>query len=776
MNKPTSVALPFFNLVLPVRHADEVFRAELLDAPKGAAGLWQKYLDAEVMARDLLLAGQRGNAYFSPMTFSRNANRRTEENARRSQCLWADLDVCCEGERTHKPDHYKTLDDALAAAEGFALKPHVVLLTGRGALGIWRLAEPVEGDDLARLIRLVRGLAATINGDPNVALATQLIRCPGTKNFDPKRKKDGKTYTVRLHRIDPELARYTLDDFAKAGVPEVEAKSKQHAAQMDLPLGDGKVVDDPPISARMKRLLNTPGQEDYPSPSEADAAVITAMLGAGLSPADAAATFRVSARGQDAAERKSDLDNYIERTLRSAEAKVDEDRQQAHEHIEAVAGASANGNGPSGQAPPAELQFPEAAWHGLFADYRHAMGESEAPDAHHFGAALTLVGAALGRRVFVRYRKPAYPNLYGVLVGKTGMSRKTTSMRTALDDLLLAVEPEFRYISAPGSAEGLMEQVATAGMTAAEREQYNAHIDDKPLEKDGPVPEMPLAPVEGRRLLFAPEEFALLLTKARQDGSSNLGPVITAIYDCPNRYDPPTRKRPIIALKPTVSILTATAPAWVEKYLGASELLSGFVNRFCFFGGSPRAPIPWPKEPDQPFLNTVREQLHRALVEWEGKEHEFDLDEPASRLWALYYAAHYSRLATYPDSHAAVVQRCPLFAVKISLIFAALRCDSPTINAEDLERATLVADFLEHSALELLGDLGGDKDLELEAKILKRLAGGVHLKKRQLHQSVSGRFAAERFNRAIEALVRAEIIRSDQQGALYDPAAKVETA
>lgn len=77
--------------------------------------------------------------------------------------------------------------------------------------------------------------------------------------------------------------------------------------------------------------------------------------------------------------------------------------------------------------------FPEAAWRGIFADYRSAMRRAtETSDAYHFAAVWTRCAVALGRRVQFPYGMGLFPNVYVVCFGPTG-DRKSTATRRAME-------------------------------------------------------------------------------------------------------------------------------------------------------------------------------------------------------------------------------------------------------------------------------------------------------------------------------------------------------
>ena len=109
------------------------------------------------------------------------------------------------------------------------------------------------------------------------------------------------------------IVKWTLKQFKAEGLYEEKAGSKECS------FDGGKVVRHPNISDRIKGLLATPGGSTYKGDRSAqDSAVISALLGAGLSPADTYATFSASPRGRDAEHRKNGhFVDYVQRTIES---------------------------------------------------------------------------------------------------------------------------------------------------------------------------------------------------------------------------------------------------------------------------------------------------------------------------------------------------------------------------------------------------------------------------------------------------------------------------
>ena len=98
----------------------------------------------------------------------------------------------------------------------------------------------------------------------------------------------------------------------------------------------------------------------------------------------------------------------------------------------------------------APTDFPEEAFTGLFKSYRDLVEPcTEAPSSYHWVTCLTMTGLLLGRNVFIRSPFPLYPNFYSLLVGSTGLNRKSTAMTFGVREILNKVQNNIVYV--PGA-------------------------------------------------------------------------------------------------------------------------------------------------------------------------------------------------------------------------------------------------------------------------------------------------------------------------------------
>jgi len=377
-------------------------------------------------------------------------------------------------------------------------------------------------------------------------------------------------------------------------------------------------------------------------------------------------------------------------------------------------------------------QLPEDVWQGPFADYRELVADTtEAPDSYHYAVCATVLGATLGRRIWVNYGHPVFPNMYVCMVGTSALARKGTAWRRGQDILnRLHFQPEasqeesnLQIIPGIGSAEGLLDAL------------------------------------NGKRrvVVLSEEEFSSLLGKARQEGLSNLIPKLTSLFDCHGVETLQTRQKKVTAVEPFVSIITGTTEAWLERYLTQSDIYGGFANRFVYVGGHPKPPMAFPKRVDR----TKEEQLTEGLndirlwaeyVRQSSSEGEVVPTEEATRLFEDYYAENYRR-SMAETLQGVLIRRLPLYVWKLALLYAAAG-KSERIEAMRLEPAILAAKFLEQSVRAVFCDFGSGKTVKLERKIKALLeeAGGA-LPKRELYRTLG--ISASYFDQMASSMTKA---------------------
>jgi hypothetical protein len=369
--------------------------------------------------------------------------------------------------------------------------------------------------------------------------------------------------------------------------------------------------------------------------------------------------------------------------------------------------------------------FPEAAWRGIFADYRSAMQRAtEASDAYHFAAVWTRCAVALGRRVRFPYGMGLFPNVYLVCFGPTG-DRKSTATRRAME-----LGADFKVVRGGGSGEGLADEFSKADV--------------------------------GEGFLLYTEELSQILRPGRWDGAT-LIPFLTQCFDCPPRYEVKFRKSPVKLEQPTPSLLAGTTPDWFWQDFRARDFQGGFGNRIFFLTGARKPALPLPESPN---LDGISRAVNALAVVTPG---ELRLEARARGLWEEFYVAWEAESSRRDPLLLAAVQRIQPYVLKLSMLYASMEGTLPEITCDQLKAAILVGRFGEACVAELLSlqHAGTNPKKELERAILTfvRTQPGRVSTKREIYKRLWRHYSdAEAFNRAFDSLVRAGELFTKQGG------------
>jgi len=370
--------------------------------------------------------------------------------------------------------------------------------------------------------------------------------------------------------------------------------------------------------------------------------------------------------------------------------------------------------------------FPEIAWRGPFAEYRDAMdGTTEASDVVHFMTCWTDAAVAMGRNTFMYTGSVLYPNVYLAAFGDSN-DKKTTAQRRVYD-----VNPGIKIFRNVGSTEGLADALMS---------------------------------VTNGVYLFLWEEFASFLRMAKWSGST-LKEFLTETFDCPDVWERTYRKNPIHLVSPTPSVLVATTPEWFWLHAQTEDFFGGFGNRFMFFHGAPKEPIPDPPRPPGKFLNAFRTRL-QEISSKPGREVQWNKE--AKERWADFY--------TDSNKHApkgllgSATRRIHIYVRKLVMTYARLEDTVPKINLGQLEAAIAVVKYSTACTAKLLEMQSppGHSNRDLEQRCLAWLEKNSGEKLRVMQQRMC-RYTgdSEQFHRVIRSLLQVDRILIDQDRRIH---------
>ena len=215
-------------------------------------------------------------------------------------------------------------------------------------------------------------------------------------------------------------------------------------------------------------------------------------------------------------------------------------------------------------------------------------------------------------------------------------------------------------------------------------------------------------------------EFASLLKTGKRDGTSNLIPELTQLYDCPPVVEHKTRQHPVEWKEPFLNIATGTTKKWLADSLTESLIIGGFGNRFVYPFGTMKEPDATPPPIDRQALTTLVQQINsmRNWVKELKDQRELTIDSDAEKLFAEWYTL-FALQANGEGIIPSLAVRLQGVAWKLALLYAVWGRSS-VITRAHLEPALAVVDWQRESNRAIFSDfLGSNK--EIEGRIVSRL-------------------------------------------------------
>lgn len=377
---------------------------------------------------------------------------------------------------------------------------------------------------------------------------------------------------------------------------------------------------------------------------------------------------------------------------------------------------------------PKTVDFPEAAWAGLFGQWRDMVGDkTEAPFPYLWAAFLQAVGLMVGRSVWRESPRPLYPNFFVLLLGQTGDSRKST-VEWFEHQLLIHLGVDVEILFGIVSTEGIIERLAQR---------------------------------EGVRALAYSDEFRSLLSVAKRKGTQDILPRLQSLYSCPEKESVDRRQDPAIAIKPFFSLLAATPEDFIVDLIGDLEVRGGFLNRFLIITGQEQPPKPIVSQPTLAEWARLIAPLRRIQDEIDSNPQRMEFEPEAAELWTEFYIGWRKERRKWNSKAANLTARTFEHVLKISLVYSVLASERK-ISVPSMATAIKIGGWLESNALRLFGDAGLDHFGHAERivlEILRRSKNGL-MYRRDLQQLAAKKGVnGEVFGRVLKVMEANERVR-----------------
>ena len=344
----------------------------------------------------------------------------------------------------------------------------------------------------------------------------------------------------------------------------------------------------------------------------------------------------------------------------------------------------------------------------------------ETPEAFLWLAFVTYFGNAISPYVRLDCAS-SEPRFYGVVIGKSGRTRKSAGINMARDFFKLAV-PDQKIIEGFGSGEGLLVALGSN----ADPEPAVLHLD----------------------------EMNLLASKTDINGSAGIIPLHKLFdgHDCDHTLAKGNHEvRNAYLSSIGASTLEDFTNAWSGKHEDA-----GFFSRLLLVAGDADKRIPYPVDPDTKALNELIEEVKNLVSSVIKARQVLKMDKDAKELWAKFYDSfgdgpEWNRIDTY--------------GFRLMAVQAVLRKEE-TVTRENVGQ---VVDFLQYEVAvrtAVTPVVAENVVAKLEQLIRKVLPAGCTLSKRELQRRTNAyRYGIEFFDRALANMQRnREVLPPEQKG------------
>lgn len=319
---------------------------------------------------------------------------------------------------------------------------------------------------------------------------------------------------------------------------------------------------------------------------------------------------------------------------------------------------------------------------------------SESPTNYHKWCALSVIAGALQRRVYLRWGigSVIYPNMYIVLVGPSGKTRKGSALGIAKDML-----KEMSGVTiAPESSSGKQAMIGIM-------KRLNYNFQDP---SDGKI------------------KYHCALTAFSEELSVFLGQkdiaylaTLTDWYDSKDTWEYETVGRGKESISGVcLNLIGGTAPDWLQSMLPQEAIGGGFSSRVIFVVETKKGKIV-----PEPFITPreleLQEQLRLDLERINQLSGEMHMSDEARKLYVNWYIKHSedadSGIMSVNDPRfAGYNERRPTHLRKLMMLCSAARNDSLILEREDFERATRLLTDVEKNMAMTFGGLGQSRTSE----------------------------------------------------------------
>lgn len=390
----------------------------------------------------------------------------------------------------------------------------------------------------------------------------------------------------------------------------------------------------------------------------------------------------------------------------------------------------------------APTPVPDAAVIGWFRAYVDLVEPTtEAPESFHLAAALSMIGACIGKRIGLYHASDRlYANFYALLIGPSGRSRKDTAIRRALA-LPQLPPPPGRPLAASGVSFRVVRDVSSAeGLIAMLRKRSNLYL--------------------------YTSEFSKLMNNATRESTRSIAPTLMEAFDTPPKLENNTKanienSEQQEAVNPFVSVMATVQPEILSELIGNQQQYSGFLNRWLLVVGDGKGARPSPPNLDEAAGWLLMRRALDAIQSY-GDGSVLTFSPAADTRWNRWYVENYPSGQASSQEDAMGI-RLGTLVKKTALVHAVL-AQSSAVEVAHLDAAIALVDWAWGHTRTLLPTWGESPDARIERLVLEALERRGPTNRRKLQQVIGHRMGPGMFGRVIKAMIEnGEVVETPER-------------
>ncbi len=318
----------------------------------------------------------------------------------------------------------------------------------------------------------------------------------------------------------------------------------------------------------------------------------------------------------------------------------------------------------SNNGAPAEVVRPTTrllpSWLRAYGEYT---SDNEAPESYHLWVGLAIIAGAAQRKIsMVEKHRRINSNLYVILTGPSGKTRKTTAL--LIGEGFLSSVPGIHIGPRASSMPALISKMAEIGKTNPEHQSVTV----------------------------VSHELGTLLTNNPAEAVD----ILTDLFDGNANWSKDTIVRgPEKLTAPWLNIIAGTTPQWMGENFSKTFVEGGFASRCIFVHETEKSKLVASQE-DTPESQALRKKLINDLIHISKLKGEMRFTPEGFEFYKKWYENPKGRFPMVEDPRTAgYYERKHVHLQRIAMLLSLAERDDLTVSERDLRAALMLLGMIE---------------------------------------------------------------------------------